>query len=315
MEMKLSPKITSWLEKIKGLFIKKTSFSSKTELNLSNLKYLAIGFILLFECIVLLVPDNPPVQFTEKIESNRTEATAKNDGTEGKTTSSTQLWAAPSRDTYRSNSGGGGGSSINYNTAMVVGAGGNAKTQLHAGFRLPLRILDKVVVSQDSVPVLAELLLNSETESGLKLEAGTRFYGEATFSKGSDRAQITFKQIALPNGQLKPTTAKALGKDGQAGVSGKVYSDGTKNTAGQVLTSFVSGLAAGSVQTDIFGRSQGGIGNGLLTAVADTARSKAQDYGEKLKTEREWLEIVPNTECDAQLFEAMDLQSGASNAQ
>lgn len=314
MEIKFSEKFTTWLDKFRGLFTKKVQFSSKNELNLSNLRYLAMGFILLFVCIVLLMPNESPVQFTEKIKSNKVDVIAKEETSQGRNVSSTQLWATPSRDTYRSY-GGGGNFSINYNTAMVVGAGSNSKTQLHAGFRLPLRILDKVVVSQDSVPVLAELLLNSETESGLKLEAGTRFYGEATFSKGSDRAQVTFKQVALSSGQLKPINANALGKDGQPGVSGKVFSDGTKNTAGQVLTSFVSGLAAGSVQTDMFGRSQGGIGNGLLTAVADTARSRAQDYGEKLKIEREWLEINPNTECDAQLFEAMDLQSGSSNAE
>ncbi|UYL09869.1 TrbI/VirB10 family protein [Bdellovibrio sp. SKB1291214] len=167
-------------------------------------------------------------------------------------------------------------------------------------------------MSQESVPVLAELLMDGETESGLKLQAGTRFYGEATFIKGSDRALIQFKQISLLNGLMKPINARALGKDGQVGISGRVYSDGTKNTAGQVITSFVGGLAAGSVQTDIFGRSQGGIGNGILTAVAETARGKAQTYGENLKAEREWIELQPNSECDAQLSEAMDLQSGSS---
>lgn len=309
--MEVRPIFLSWAEKAKGLFIKQTPFSEKKELNLSSFKWLALAAVLVFVSVVLIMPDEVPVQFSEKIETSRTETQIEEPDTSSKPNSSSQLWAAPRRELYGSR-GAGGGSSVNYNTAMVIDGGSNAKTQLHAGTRLPLRILDKVIVSQDAVPVLAELILNSETESGLKLPAGTRFYGEASFSKGSERATVTFKQISLPNGQMKPINARATGKDGQGGIPGRVYSDGVKNTAGQVLTSFVSGLAAGSVQTDIFGRSQGGVSNGLLTAISETAKIKTQDFGEKLKTEREWIEIQPNTECDAQLFESMNLQTGGS---
>jgi hypothetical protein len=194
---------------------------------------------------------------------------------------------------------------------MFIGSkGGNAKTELRAGIRLPLRILDKVIVSQDSVPILAELILDSQTDSGLKLVAGTRFYGEASFQKGSDRATIRFTQISLPSGQIRKVSALALSKDGQPGVPGRVFSDGMKNTAGQVLTTFVGGLAAGSMETDILGRSKGGIENGLLGAVAATAQSRAQNYGEKLKTEREWIELTPGVECDAVLSAALKLQEG-----
>lgn len=309
--MEVKPNKYPQLEKLKSLFIKKSEFSSKTELNLSSFKWLGIVGIIVFISVVLLMPSDIPVEFSEKIASQKMESSTEVRETQAKKTSSSDLWASPKNGYGNSRGGGGGGSEINYNTSMVVGSSGNAKTQLHAGFRLPLRILDKVIVSQEPVPILAELILDSETESGLRLEAGTRFYGEASFMRGSNRASVIFKQISLPNGQMKSINAKALGKDGQAGVLGRVYSDGAKNTAGQVITSFVGGLAAGSVQTDVFGRSQGGIGNGLLTAVAETAKTKAQTYGENLKAEREWIEISPNTECDAQLFDSMNLQSGA----
>lgn len=308
----LLERIRKTKETIKSLFIKKTSFSAKTELKLSAFKWLGLISILVFVCIVLLMPDDIPVQFTEKIERGKQEEAVVGSDAQKPTHDSSQLWAAPRRESYRG--GNGSSSQVNYNTSMVLGSsGGNAKTQLRSGTRLPLRILDKVVVSQDSVPVLAELLLDGATESGLRLPAGTKIYGEASFAKGSDRATVVFKQISLPNGQIKGLNAKALGKDGQPGIEGRVYSDGAKNTAGQVLTTFVGGLAAGSVQTDIFGRSQGGVGNGILTAVAETARSKAQSYGENLKAEREWIEIQSGTECDAQLFDSMDLQYGASH--
>lgn len=310
MEVRASTRL-HWLgERLKSLFFRKSEFSSKKELNLSSFKWLGIISILVFISIVLLMPDEVPVQFTQKISQVKGgENPSFRDSEKNRAPTSSQLWAAPTRENYR---GTASTNHINYNTAMVVGAGGNAKTQLHAGLRLPLRILDKVVVSQEPVPVLAELLLDSETDSGLKLPAGSRFYGEASFARGSDRAQISFRQMSLPSGQMKPINAKALGKDGQSGVPGRVYSDGVKNTAGQIITSFVGGLAAGSVQTDAFGRSQGGIGNGLLTAVAEAAKGKAQSYGDKLKAEREWMEIPPGVECDAQLFEALNLQEGGS---
>ncbi|MGZ3772735.1 MAG: TrbI/VirB10 family protein [Pseudobdellovibrionaceae bacterium] len=301
-------KVKDWF---KGLFFKKTLVSKKIELNLSSIKWMGIILTLVFICVIMLLPEDVPVQFTARMaeesgSSLNTEHTDQNKRTIG---SSKQLWAAPRHESYGLS--GGGGVEINYNTSMLLGASeGNAKTQLRSGTRLPLRILDKVIVSQDSVPVLAELLLDGMTESGLRMPAGTKFYGEASFTKGAERAQIIFKQISLPNGQIKNLTAKALGKDGHPGIPGRIYSDGAKNTAGQVLTTFVGGLAAGSVQTDVFGRSKGGLENGLLNAVAETARSKAQSYGENLKTEREWIEIQSGTECDALLSESMDLQYG-----
>lgn len=300
--------IGRWIQQTKNIFVSRSDLSSKAELNISSLKWFGIAAVVVFVTTVLLLPNEVPVQFSEKIETEKQEVVDDGDSREGKKGSSNQLWAAPRRESYRSGSGG-GAQPINYNTSMMVGSAGSSKTQLHAGVRLRLRILDKVIVSQESVPVLAELILDSETDSGLRLNSGTRLYGEASFMKGADRATVVFKQMSLTNGQMRAINARALGLDGQGGVPGRVYSDGAKNTAGQVLTSFVGGLAAGSEQTDIFGRSQGGITNGVLTAVSETAKANAQSYGEKLKAEREWIEIQPNTECDAQLFESLDLQT------
>ncbi len=300
--------IREWIQQAKNIFVSRSGYSSKAELNISSLKWFSVAVVVVFVATVLLLPDEVPIQFSEKIEPEKQDVVDGGDSKESKKGSFNQLWAAPKREVYRSGSSG-NEQSINYDTSMMVHSGGNSKTQLHAGVRLRLRILDKVIVSQDSVPVLAELILDSETDSGLRLNSGTKFYGEASFMKGADRATVMFKQMSLTNGQMKPINARALGLDGQSGVLGRVYSDGTKNTAGHVLTSFIGGLAAGSVQTDIFGRSQGGITNGVLTAVSETAKANAQSYGEKLKAEREWIEIQPNTECDAQLFESLDLQT------
>lgn len=305
----LREKLGGFAGRIKGSVVQENSFSQKRDLNFRTIRVFAAVGILIFITVVFLLPTEVPVEFTEKLEpmaSNRSGEEHSEKSAENGNVSAQSLWAAPKVTVP-----GGGGSQVNHNTSMVVGSkGGNAKTELRAGIRLPLRILDKVIVSQDPVPILAELILDSQSDSGLKLPAGTRFYGEASFQRGGDRAQIRFSQISLPSGQIRRISALALDKGGQPGVPGKVFSDGMKNTAGQVLTTFVGGLAAGSMQTDIMGNSKGGLENGLLGAVAATAQSRAQAYGEKLKTEREWIELRPGAECDAVLSSSLKLQEG-----
>lgn len=314
--MEVTNKIKSFKEgmlnlmgKFKQAFVRKNSFSEKSDINFKAVRVVVIVGVFIFIIVVFLLPAEVPVEFTQKIEQTEASEGKPNESDSLSKASAQNLWASPKVSIPQ-----GGGSQINYNTSMIIGSkGGNAKTELRTGIRLPLRILDKVIVSQDPVPILAELILDSQSESGLKLPAGTRFYGEASFQKGSDRAQIRFSQISLPNGQIRKLSAMALGKDGQSGVVGHIFSDGMKNTAGQVLTTFVGGLAAGSMQTDILGNSKGGIQNGLLGAVAATAQSRAQAYGEKLKTEREWIELQAGAECDAVLNDSLKLQEGGGD--
>ena len=300
-------KIGGMFKKIKSIFVKENEVSQKKDINFTAFRNLAIAGVVLFVAIVFMLPTDVPVEFSERIEKTRSETNASSTNEHQNQSSSAQnLWESPASSMPIPR----GHSEINYNTSMLVGSSQNAKTQLRAGQRLPLRLIDNVIVSQESVPVLAELILDSNTDSGLKLPAGTRFYGEASFQKGSDRAQIRFSQISLPSGKIRKISANSLSKDGQPGVIGRVFSDGAKNTAGQILTTFVGGLAQGSMETDVLGRSKGGIENGLLGAVAATAQARAQSYGEKLKTEREWIELKSGTECDAVLSDSLQLQNG-----
>lgn len=305
-------KFRSLKSKAKGSIIEENAFSRKFDLNFKTLKILGVVGVVIFIAVVFSLPTDIPVEFTEKSDRPQENQSHTGDTSESnqRQESAQNLWSAPRVSVPSGSSG----SQVNYNTSMIVGMkNGNAKTELRSGIRLPLRLIDKVIVSQDPVPILAELLLDSVSESGLKIPAGTKFYGQASFQRGADRAQIRFDQISLPNGQIKRVSAQALDKSGQPGVTGKVFSDGAKNTAGQVLTTFVGGLAAGSMQTDIMGNSKGGVENGLLGAVAATAQSRAQAYGEKLKTEREWIELNPGTECDAVLNDSFKLQEGGDN--
>lgn len=309
---KVGIKLKALTSKARSVFIQENSVSQKGDVNFKAFKTLGLASVFVFVGVVFLLPDDVPLEFTEKVESpessNQNSAANAQSGT-SQQSSAQSLWSS-SRMAVPAQAG----SQINHNTSMILGQkGGNAKTQLRAGIRLPLRILDKVIISQDPVPILAELILDSQTDSGLKLPAGTRMYGEASFQRGSERASVRFTQLSLPSGQIRKVSAQALGKDGQPGIEGRIFSDGMKNTAGQVLTTFVGGLAAGSMETDILGRSKGGLTNGLLGAISATAQSRAQAYGEKLKTEREWIELKSGVECDAVLNESLGLQEGGDS--
>tara|TARA_B110001454_G_C12670949_1_gene413728 strand:- start:92 stop:1054 length:963 start_codon:yes stop_codon:yes gene_type:complete len=311
---KFKPGESDFLLKLKGNFFKKSSLSKKKEINVLGFKWIFLTFLTIFISYVLFMPDENTVEFSEKIKTENSMDSDRGEGArnnqDNDSSSRRSVWSNSS-----SQSGGAGASisQINYNTPMVIGSSlGNAKNQFRAGIRIPLRVVDKFIVSQDSVPILAESILDSMTESGIRIPAGTRFYGEATFQRGSERAQIVFKQMSLPSGEIKTISAIGIDKDGQSGVYGKVFSDGVKNSTGQIITTFVGGLAAGSIETDAFGRSRGGVENGLLAAVSETAKSRAQNYGEKLKTEREWIEVQGGAELDALLKETLNLNDGGA---
>ncbi len=308
---KVTRKISDLGKKLSAVFFRKSILSTKYEINFKTIRTLALTFFFIFVGIVMLMPDERSVEFSEKrvppSQTKNSDSEASISPTE-RTGTANSLWDSPRPSIP---SGAGGGTQINHNTSMILGAkSGNAKVQLRAGVRLPLRIMDKFIVSNEPVPILAELLLDATTDAGLRLPAGTRFYGEASFQKGRERATVQFRQVSLPDGQIRPAAGLAVGKDGQPGIAGRVYSDGLKNTAGSVLTTFVGGLAAGSVETDFMGRSRGGIENGLLTAVAATAKERTQSYGEKMKAEREWIEVTAGAECDVLLSDSMNLQQG-----
>lgn len=309
IEKILRPVSSLW-DRISTAFTKRSPASEKIQLHKEAFTTFGAVAFGIFIVVVSVLPEEPNIEFYEKagLPAQR-ESDAQGGGrVPGIDQPEKSLWSSPA---YSRTMAAHTNAEADRNTAMILdGKLGNANNQLRAGLRLPLRIADKFIVSQESVPILAELTESTTTPTGLRLPAGTKFYGEANFQRGSDRATVKYRQISLPSGQIRTIGGIAVGKDGQPGIPGKIYSDGTRNTAGQILTSFVSGLASGSVETDVFGRSQGGLSNGLLSAVATTAKDRAQVYGEKMKAEREWIEVESGTECDALLTDSLNLQPG-----
>lgn len=312
MEIKPTP-----LGALTNLFIKKSHGSSKYEVNTKSFKTLVLSGTLVFVIVTILLPTEENIEFTEKIAQAPPPENPGEGPQEGlrKKTEATNIWSnnAGFSTPHRSHGSEALRAPINHNTSMLLGGQNrDAKVQLHSGRRVALRILDKFIVAQEMVPILAESILPTISDSGLRLPAGTRFYGESSFQKGSDRASIVFRQISLPSGETRKINALALGKDGQPGVVGAISSDRWKNTAGSLVTTFVAGYASGSMETNVLGVSKGGVENGLKAAIAATAKEQTTTYGEKLKTQREWMEVAAGTECDALLTESLNLQQQQS---
>ncbi|GIL16314.1 MAG: hypothetical protein BroJett040_00650 [Oligoflexia bacterium] len=281
-------------KKLESIFLKSnTHLTPKKDIDFKNVAIVFFSLMIIFVIYGLFLPTEEKRSF--RIVSHETQASNVNSTNEDQESKESNLQSSRVSNVWGSgvmaSSRKSVGSQVNYNTAMVLGPKtGNARNEIHSGTRLRLQIMDKVIASKDGVPVLARLIESVTSESGNNLSEGTLFYGEARYQT-SGRAQVEFKRISLPSGQFRIVSAVALGSDGMEGVEGKVQSDSARNSVGQVLTTFVGGLAAGSVERDVMGNSRGGIGNGLLMAFAEATKDRAQKYGESLKETREWIEI------------------------
>lgn len=306
----LLSKSWSWL---KGYFVSTTTtVSKKTEINQKNIVITFSAVMVLFMVVVLFLPSEDTRVFREvKDEEKVTDVSMPrntnniNERSPDKRAKANKLWnggESTSVATREQNQ-------INYNTAMVVGgSSGNSRDQLYAGYKVRLQNVDKFVTSQDGTPIIARVVDSATTESGMTIPVGAIFYGEATYQASSDKAQIKFARVSFPDGRILDLQATAVDESGQSGLTGNVKSDAVKNSAGQVLTAFVGGLAAGSVSRDVFGQSAGGIQNGLLQALADTAKDRASQYGEKMKEAREWIEVESGVYFDAVIQQSVSLK-------
>ena len=290
----------------------------KKVLDVNKVKYYVLGGMGLFTLALLFMPNTQDVEFyekklTEKSSDSHSEESVNSSEVSG---SAQRLWESPK--SYKGSYYGGSHRNMDdqkRSSSMIVSSfGDNAKNKLSAGARLPLIMVDRVIVSEEPVPIYAELVRTVLTESGVRLEAGAKFYGEAIYNKTSGRAFVRFAKMSLISGEIKEISAQAIDHQGQLGIKGKVFSNSIENSTGQLITTFVGGLAGGSMATDVFGRSKGGIENGLLNAVAETAKTRADRYGEKLKNEREWVEVSEGTEFNVLLNEAYSaLGKGGNN--
>lgn len=180
---------------------------------------------------------------------------------------------------------------------MVVSREGlDSANQIQPGARVKMRLLERVVVGNQSVPVIAIVTEDFMSESGVAIPKGSRAYGEVSFDQDANRGSVAWRSLQLPGGRIRQFEALATTLDGQTGLSGIVHSEALKNAVGHTMTRFVGAYAEGSMEkSGLFG-SKGGHENGMKNAIAETAKDQADRYADTLKKERKWIELKPDSE-------------------
>ncbi|MDZ4660164.1 MAG: TrbI/VirB10 family protein [Pseudomonadota bacterium] len=216
---------------------------------------------------------------------------------------------------YQGSSGSGAGKSQDRNSSMILTRGGlDSKTQLSSGCRINVRLLQTAIVANQAMPVIGLVANDVIQEDSVAIPQGSKLLGDVSFDESTERAQISWKSIQFPDGKERQIAAIGVSPDGQVGVEGKVHSEALKNIVGQTLTRFIGAYAEGSMQTGAFGANQGGSENGMKKAVADTAKDRAEAWGEDMKKEKKWIELKAGSEFYAVITQTFVFRDpGATN--
>lgn len=309
-------------QKVKLLLFKDAKFlSSKKEVNWKFVKLVSIAGVCAAVVVLLLLPE-PKAEVREfhssggpvaQVSEEKKEEPNPNQDTweqmkASQSSASSALKGVGQYNSYlgsgSSNSGvgssGGIGGSKNQNSNMVLSrAGSDSRLSLPSGSIMNVRIINRVTVSTDPMPVMAIVTNDVAHESMIAIPSGSKLFGEATFDESTEKAQVTWKSIVMADNRRRDIQAMAITSDGQAGIYGNVRSNAFKNVAGSTITRFVGAYAEGSMTRSMLGVSTGGVENGLKQAISETAKDQAEQYGNDLKKEKKWVEIDANTEAQA----------------
>lgn len=276
----------------------------KQQLNARRVLTLVAAMVLIFVIYALFVPAPAKYvgEFRETLPENaQSRSGDEHDGAIAQATLATQKAFSNSAGGSSLSGPGGahghGSSGQDRNTSMVLSRpGANSSNELSAGMKFTVRLLDQLTISDQAVPVIAEVTHGVFNDSGGGIKEGSRLFGMAQFQNGGESAQIQFQSISDSSGIVRNLQGVALEEDGQAGVAGDVHSKSLRNTTGQFVSRFIGAYAEGSQDRDFMGNSKGGAENGLRNAVAETAKDRTTAYAEDLKKEHQWIEIPAGKE-------------------
>lgn len=275
-------------------FSEKIPFSEKRDINWAAVKWCALGMVAAFIIGVLLIPSSPE-SLPEGEATQRLAERPQPFEAPPQLSSSRDLSEYYAKDRQSA-------PSPSRQASMIVGRGGlDYRTQLPPGSRIPLKLLQSAIVSNDAMPIVAVVISDVEHDSGIAIEKGSKVFGEATFDDSGGVASVTWTSIQMANGRERQVSAIGVSPSGHVGIQGRVHSKRAQNVAGSAISRFIGAYAEGSVSRGVLGFSQGGSENGLKTAVAETAKEQADAYASDLKKERRWIELEAGLDCFAVL--------------
>lgn len=191
----------------------------------------------------------------------------------------------------------GQGVSRQYTASQIVRYGeGNMGDKLPLGSTIVATLLNKLVSSDHSAPVIGEISNDVLWKNSVVIPQGTRAMGQASFDDSSKRLQIRFQTLVFPEGDQHPISALALLPDGSSGLSGNYHSGTFEKQTGQFISSFVGGLAEGLKKKEPSGKigltyEPGSLSNGILNGLSHSAYDQAHNYAEGMKNVHPYLEV------------------------
>lgn len=202
---------------------------------------------------------------------------------------------------YRPGSVGAGRSLVNRSADQVIrrGAGSDPGASVPLGTTIPMRLLNAVLSTDTSSPVLAEVTEDVMGHGAISIPSGTRAIGSAQYDESSQRIQIRFHAFVYPDGDQHAVQALALMPDGSSGLQGEYHSgEGTRN-AGRLLGHFVSGMADGMKERRAAGQfgatyEPGSLRNGVLNGLTLSAQDEAKSLTERLTASKASMTLAPD---------------------
>lgn len=272
---------TSLIDRLKNVaFKEKAYFLSRREINWSSLGKCAAAALLVGIIGILLIPapKDSSQSFSEQAQPGDKPQIAVSDPTQEtihQFSKGTYSRSAPTDLSYlyvSHSSGGGSTSSESRNSSMILARGGlDARTQLPAGSRIAVRLVEKAVVAGQGMPVIGMVSRDYVHEDIVAIPQGSKVFGDVSFDDGGERASVSWRSVQFPDGRERQLTAIGVGTDGQVGVTGRVHSETMKNVVGQTLTRFIGAYAEGSMKRGSLGENPGGSENGWKNAISETA--------------------------------------------
>lgn len=283
-------------------------FRTKREINWKFLSNLGIVFVLLMIFAVLVTPSKEPAQevFHENTQSGAVVTTSENNPTE-QTANQLQSGSVNLQNVHTSldhlyaPSGGGslgkGSGGKERNATMILSRSGNdVKNQLSAGTRIFIRLIDKIIISTQSIPFIGIVTKDVTHDDGVAIPQGSKVLGSVSFDDSIERANINLTSIVFTDGRERQISAVAIGADEQLGVEGNIKSNAFQNSAGLALSRFIGAYAQGSMTTGQLGSQTGGAQNGMKSAISATAEDRANAYAEDMKKQKKWIELTNGTQ-------------------
>jgi hypothetical protein len=288
-------------------------FTNKREVNWKFLSKLGIASVLFVILAVIFTPPKEPIQevFHENTQAGGVITSTENNPTEQTTEQfqkgNVNLQTVPtSLDHLYAPSGGGlsqnGSGGKERNATMILSRSGNdAKNQLSAGTRIFVKLVDKIIVSTQAMPLVGIVMKDVTHDNELAIPQGAKIQGSVTFDDSLERATINLTSIIFPDGRERQISAVAIGEDEQLGVEGNIKSNAFQNAAGLALTRFVGAYAQGSMSSGQLGEQSGGNKNGIKNAISATAEDRANAYADDMKKAKKWIELTNRTQFTAVL--------------